>query len=64
MFWNIFGWVRAVFKIAPCFVVWVVILAWIALLAFVMLQDVIEAARECRTFNVIGNCVENKLRNL
>ena len=56
--------VRVLFGIAKCALAWTLVIFAIAFLAFLSLQDVIEAAKECHTFNVFNNCVEERLRNL
>jgi len=58
------NWVRDIFGYAKCALAWTLVIFGIAFLAWAFLADVIDAAKQCRTLNVFGNCVENNLRDL
>ena len=58
------NWVRNVFAGVVYALAWTIVIFAIAVLAWAFLDDVIDAARECRTWNVLSNCVENNLRDL
>ena len=55
---------RIIFDAVKCALAWTLVIFAIALLAWVFLYDVIDAAKECHTFNILGNCVENRLMDL
>jgi len=54
---TIMGWIKKIIRLS------LLSLTLIAI-AYAMLYDVIEAARECGTVNILSNCVEDNLRNL
>ena len=58
------NWVRTLFDVALHTLARALAISAIAFLAGFMLCDLIQAAKDCQTWNVFSNCVENNLRNL